>query len=293
MTTPVRAAHAHTPRVNSPENTKNFLKKCVEDLKPEKLAKCQNEANKWHAISIISGVAFFALAIATMVTVGFIAPAFTSMVALSAIILAIPAAGKVAEYHERYKVAKSEADGYQALQRHHANLANKRPARLRDTLRNMGIDGSRVPDNQITQLIPLISRAKFLEEQTDKFTQKKDQELSAARALTGSTEAKKVEQAVKYGFALHYEDQALHLKVKNAFVNAVLRNPKFKGNLDNLGSLSDMGAGFRAVAHELKEPNANNIFTFKNRRLAPITYDQVRTTSVANLGHRLLAAMRT
>jgi hypothetical protein len=300
-TTAIPTVLATTTRVPPTRSTatpnKTYLNKCIEDLSPKKLAECKSEATKWNRLSIVTTVAFFALAIGATIAVGLLAPAFTSLVALSAILLAIPAASKVVKFHARYNEAQSQFKNYVALQRHHEDLIRptQTPAELQSTLVDLEIP--QIPGQDLTRLIPLIAKAKYFKEKEAYFTNQKNQALNAARAIPGKTEGQKLEQAIKHHLALEFEDLALLYKLKNAFVNAVLRNPEFRGNLDDVGTLSTsaMNPGTRLDAIQLKVPNADHMFTFKNRNnVAPITYNEVETTtSVAQLGSRMLAAMRT
>ena len=305
MTTAATFSTAFSVGVSTPANTPNptpenrtlYLNKSIEDLRPEKLAECKRTATKWHAISIVTGVAFFALAIGATIAASIIAPAFTSLVALSAILLAIPAAAKVGKFYTRYLDAKNEANAYKELQRHHTDLANKTPADLKRILFNdMGILWNQIPGieddhpERLKDFIPLIAKAKYFETAKARNMELSQKHLTEANALPTTTETQKLEKEYKYHLALDREDVALRFKVKQAFVNAVLRNPNIVGNVYDVGTYSAMSSGTGAVCRQLDGPNAEPLFTF-NRDIAPLTYDEVKNSSVANLGRKMLAAM--
>ena len=82
------------------------------------------------------------------------------------------------------------------------------------------------------------------------------------------------------------------LEIEAAFVNAVLRKGDFNGVLEDVASMTDNSSIDRILANAVNQGTRMNQFlTFKNRALTPITFEDVKRLSVAELGQRIVAAM--
>jgi hypothetical protein len=285
------------PNTSTTNQTISYLNRCVEDLSPDKVASFEKKAKRWHIISIISTVAFFTFAIGAFIATNILAPIYAPVAGISAILLALPGTQQVKKFQEWSGAAQSEAEKYKLIQRNYAKLTGRTPQQLQRILLQMGIIWNHIPGIQIqhpenlSRLNPLLAQAKYLEKRTEYWMNLKDKHANKARLHPTTTDSEKNEQAIARHLALQCEDEAVNLKIQNAFVNAVLRNPDFCGTLEDLGTLSKSNYEDRVLGNALNDPTVNQIFTFNNRNLAPITFNDVKTKSVADLGQRIFAAM--
>jgi hypothetical protein len=276
----------------------SYLNRCVEDLSPDKVAHFEKKVQHWDTISIVSTVAFFALAIGAFIAASILAPVYAPFVGIGAILLALPASQKIKQFQEWSQAAQNEADKYKEIQRNYTDLTGQTPQELQRILLSIGIIWIQIPGIEVqhpeylSRLNPLLARAKYLEKQTEYWIHLRDQHANEARLLqTDTTDSTKDKKAIARHLALKCEDDAMNFKIQSAFVNAVLRKSDFCGTLEDLGTLSKCNYEDRALGNALNDPTVNQILTFNNRNLAPITFNDLKTLSVADLGQRIFAAM--
>lgn len=275
----------------------SYLNRCVEDLSQDKVASFERKATLWKIISVVSTVAFFALAIGAFIATSILAPISAPFVGIGAILLALPASQQVKKFLEWSQAAQNEAEKYKAIQRNYTDLNGRTPQQLGCLLSQMGIIWDRIPGmgiehpENLSRLNPLLAQAQYLEKQTEYWTNLREEHANKARQLPNATDPEKKEKMIERHLALICEDEALNFKIQNAFVNAVLRKSDFCGTLENLGTLAKINYEERTLGNALDDPNANQIFTFNNRNLTPITFNDIKTMSVADLGQRIFAAM--
>lgn len=275
-----------------------YLDRCVEDLSPNKVTHFEKKSNQWHILAIVSTVAFFALAIGAFIAMSILFPFYAPFAGIGAILLAIPAAQQVKKFQEWSQDAWNEAKKYKEIQHNYADLTGQTPQQLGCRLSQMGIIWYHIPGmgiqhpENLKRLNPLLAQAKYLEEQTKYWMDFKEKYANEAQQISATTDLAKAEKAMLGYRALSCEDEAINFKIQNAFVNAVLRKPDFKGTLADLGTLSKRSNySGQSQGNTLNDPTVNQILTFNNRNLAPISFNDVKTMSVANLGQRIFAAM--
>ncbi len=289
VTTASRAPVSTSP--TTPNTT--YLSRCIENLSPEKVANFQGQASKWRTVAIISTVAFFALAIGAFITTSILLPAYLPLAGIGSLLLAFPAAQQVQKFLSWAEEAQKEADKFSLIQREYADLNAKDPVGLQRELLKMGILWFQIRGMQVqhperlSELNPLLAHAKYLECQTTALLEHRDQHAREAQQAGEDIQKKAQEQR----YALRCEDAALTCKIKNAFYHAVLRNPGFTGTFDGLGTPSKNGFEERMLGNGLGETTANNLFTFNNATIAPITYEQAKTMTAAELGQKFFTAM--
>ncbi len=293
-TTPVTTTSQAPVTTSSTTPATTYLSRCIENLSPEKVANFQGEASKWRTIAIISTVAFFALAIGAFIATSILLPAYLPLAGIGSLLLAFPAAQQVQKFLGWAEEAQKEADKFSLIQREYTDLNAKDPIGLQRELLKMGILWFQIQGMQVTQperlseLNPLLAHAKYLEGQTEVWLGHRDNHAHEAMMQRGENDQKKAQEQ---RYALRCEDAALNCKIKNAFYQAVLRKPAFTGTFDDLGALSKNGFEERMLGNGLGETTANNLFTFSNATIAPITYEQAKTMTVAELGQRFFTAM--
>ncbi len=273
----------------------SFLNRCVEDLSFDKVASFEKKASQWDIITIVSTVAFFALAIGAFITTSILAPVYVPVTGIATILLALPAAQQIKQFQDWSQIAQNGADKCKAIQRNYADLTSKPPQELQRILLQMGIIWNHIPGMEIqhpenlSRLNPLLAQAKYLEKQTEYWMNLRDKYANEARMLPA--DSIKDDQTKLRHHALECEDEAVNFKIQNAFINAVLRKSDFNGTLEDLATLSKTHYRDRALGNALNDPTVNQILTFNNRNLAPITYNDVKTMNVADLGQRFFVAM--
>jgi hypothetical protein len=277
--------------------TTSYLDRCIEDLSHDKVVSSEKKANHWQIISIVSTVAFFALSIGAFIATSILFPAHMPIAGIGALLLALPTVQQIQKFQEWAQAAQYETEKYKAIQHNYSDLTRQLPLQLQQTLLYMGINWNQIPGMQnpanLSRLNPLLAQAKYLEQQTDYWLKERDKNIDAARLISsaGATPGQIDQKLLFTHRALRYEHQALQLKIQNAFTNAVLRNPDFKGSLENLGTLSKITYQERLFGNALNDPTSNQILSLNHPNLAPITFDEVKTMTVAALGQRIFAAM--
>lgn len=291
-TTSVTTTSSQAPVTTSTTTQTTYLNRCIKNLSPETVTCFQGEASKWRNAAIISTVAFFALAIGAFIATSILLPAYLPLAGIGSLLLAFPAAQQVQKFLAWAEEAQKEADKFRDLQYQYADFTAKSPVELQRELLKMGILWFQIRGMQVqhperlAELSPLLAHAKYLENETKLWMTKKD---NHAREALHEADLQKKAQEQRY--ALRCEDAALTCKIKNAFYHAVLRNPAFTGTFHNLGALSTNGFEERMLGNGLGETTANNLFTFSNSTVAPITYEQAKTMTVAELGQRFFTSM--
>jgi hypothetical protein len=270
--------------------TKTYLNRCVEDLSPDKVKSFEKKVICWNVVSVVCTVAFFALAIGAFIATSVLATAYIPVAGISAILLAIPAVQQVQKFQKWSQEAKDEAEKYKRLQHHYADLKKQTPHHLQQLLIQKGIAWNSIPGiqtpDQLARLNPLLAQSKYLEERTQHWMDLRDKYAN---------EAKTAEAEQKTGLhylALQYEEEALRVKIQNAFTCAILCNPDFKGSLDDVATLSKNTYNDSILASALNDTSANQMLTFKNH-LAPVSFNEVKTMSVSQLTQRIFSAMTT
>jgi hypothetical protein len=274
----------------------SFLDHCIEDLSADKIASFDKTTNFWHIVSGVSIVAFFALAIGLFITTGFLVPFYLPFVGLGATLLAIPAVWQIQKFQQWAETAQIEANKSRAIQQHYTDLTTQTPLQLQRALLQMGIVWNHIPGMQIqhpeniTRLNPLIAHAKFYETRTVDYLKEKDKYAAEAQQLTQPEDLPKRTELDKA--ALLCEGYALFSKLRNGIINAALRNPNMsKASVDDFATISESNYHAKFGGNTSSGASNDQFLIFKNRNLAPVTFDDLKRLSVAELGQRIFAAM--
>ena len=271
---------------------KTFLQQCVKEQAPSHLSSLRSKPNLWQVAAVSTYVAFIVLTLGGVAASVIFAPVFLPLVTITSIFL-LQYVKKVHDFFDQ----KSEEAGARATQIEKISgelqrLALATPQHLREILQQRGIENVASPEN----LIPLIARHRFWEEHIQDLEKKRQAKLAEAEKLSTENYADNKKEIFKLRCAaLEIEKNGLEAKIKNAFVNAVIRKPRFAGKFEDLGSFSQVSAQERAISNaNKKEPTINQLFIFKNHhQLAPITIDEAKKLTVSALAMRLLPALHT
>ncbi len=303
MATSSIAFSSHTttqPQTVVPTSSaKSFSSRCIEDLSPDKISTMDRQSTLFLVLAGVAVVAFTALAVAGFVATGVLAPAYIPLAGLGALLCAMPAAEGVKNLLKWSENSGKEANKYRAIQHHYQELSNRTSLDTQVDLMNRGIVWFQIPGIQIAHpenlasLDPILAQAKYLDDKIQEHLRMKDTLTADARDLANADFAKNRQKIYDLrNSALSEEDKALEAKIQAGFVNAVLRKSDYNGTLEDIASLSHISYHERILGNELRDPSGVNEFlTFKDRNLAPITFDDVKTMTVAQLGQRLVAAM--
>lgn len=284
--------------VAQPSQNISFLDHCIEDLSPKKVADCEKAATRSKILVAISTVAFFALAIGIFIMTSTLAPAYLPITGISALLSAIfYAVPKIGELYNRAQDDLKRANNYRETQRHYADLTAKTPQQLQQILLQMGIAWDRIPGiqvqhpEQLVRLNPLLAQAKFLEDQTSKYAQLKEESAREAQQFQ-VTQPRDIQKKFNLcRLALSCEHTIVILKLRSALINAALRKPDLsKRSIEQLVTVSKLNCIEQLLGDALNDPAAKQFLTFSNRNIAPITFDEAKRLSVPALGQRIFSA---
>jgi hypothetical protein len=275
-----------TPTNPSNDNPKKptYLSRCIEDLSLSKVASCERKALFWNIIWHVSAVAFTTLAVGTFLAISVHVPIYAPFVGIGSLLLAASVVEWIKQFKQWSETAHNEGEKYRAIQREYTDLKGQTREAVQRMLSQMGIT---CDPSECLRLTPLLAQANYLEKKTLCWVGAKTR--NAAKAIESPN--------IAMYRVLECEDQILNLKIQNAFVHAVLRKPDFCGTLKDLGNLAEFNYQDRLIRKalsnptDLVNPNGNDLFTFYNLNLAPITSKDVETMTVADLGQRFFAAM--
>lgn len=295
---PLTTAAPRTPLATTPPES--FLARSIEDLSPIKITTADQSSTLWRVAAAASFVAFTALAVAVFVQVALFAPAFIPCAGLTALVLAGPVSANVKNFLESAENAHKEADRYRTIQKHYENLSSKTPLQIQAELVSRGITWFTIPGfnfskpEEVSRLNPLLAQAKYLDEKIQKWLEVKDlSNTKAKKLISANFEENRNEICDHQTTALSAEEIAMRFKIQAAFVNAILRKGDYKGRFKDIATPTKINSYERAVGNTLGNfPEVNRFLTFKNPNLAPLTFNDVKNLSVAELGQRIFAAMR-
>jgi hypothetical protein len=283
--------HAATQPSATTQTT--YRQRCMENLSLDKVTDLENQESKWNKLATISTVAFFALAIASFIATSVLLPAYLPLVGIGAITAAFLTVPQIQKFRSWAGEALQERSKYEEIQHQYAKLTAETPMELQRILLNMGIIWNHIPGisdrqpEQLYGLTPILAHAKYLEAQTLALIEARDEAVNEAQGITADRQMK----AYKQQYALQCEDRALKSKIKNAFYQAVLRDPQFTGTFEGIGSLSKINVEERMLGNALNDAAAGQLFAFSNNAIAPISYTDAKTMTVAQLGQRFFTAM--
>lgn len=279
----------------------SFLQKCVKELSSENVAAIDRQSTLCCRWAAVTTVAYIALSVGAFAATGLFLPAYTPFIGLGVIGFAMPVATYAKKYLEYSVQSKKEADSYREMQNSFARLSKAPLLNIQHNLLSRGIRWWEIPGisfaqpDTLTRLNPLLAKATQLDTQIQRHLKSMNDCCEKIRTLSPDHRATMEGRHEIYDLrntALFYEDRALATKIQAAFVNAVLRKADFRGTIEDIATLSIIPYNERLLGDALGQGSTVNEFlTFKNRTLTPITHDDVKRLSVAELGQRIVVAM--
>lgn len=277
--------------------TKTYLQQCVEELEPSNLSSLQRKSTLWQVASVATLVAYTALAMTGLGLAAMYAPIYIPVLAVGSLFLLGPTQKGANVFEKWADEANARAEQIKEISQNCQAMSSATPQDLQQTLQQKGIPWFTIPGMvlnpaNIDTLKPLIAHHAFWEKKIEKIETDKTSKLTQATKLaTENYEKNKEEINELREDVLNLEKNALESKIKNAFINAVIRRPDFKGALENLGTFSPMTGPEQAIGAAVGATSAAELFTFKNGRVAALTIDEVKRSRVPDLAIRLLAGM--
>jgi hypothetical protein len=276
-----------------------FLTRCIEDLSPGKVSSFNRQSALWFVAAGVTFVAFLALSVGAFVAATTFMPIYAPFVAISALILAMPVANYVKNFLESSKSAGNEAKNYEAMQIDAQKIVEQSPIQIQAELHRRGINWLQIPGlkasepETFTALSPVLAHAHRIDRSLQAELKTRDAHVEEAAKLAKEDFAKHrlvIDQHRKE--ALKAEDRAMNAKIHSAFVNAALAKPTLARTLEDIASFTGMTYHERMLGNATGNASEVDAYLkFKNSKLAPITYHDVKTMHVAELGKRLSAAM--
>ncbi len=280
----------------TPAPSQTYLQHCIEDLEPSNLSSWNWKSNQWQVAAVTTYVAFTVLTIGGLATATAFAPVYIPVVAVSSAFL-LKFVRKGHDLFEQWSdQASARAEQLKEISKHLQELSSATPEQLQQTLQQKGIQWFMIPGmqnpNHLTQLKPLIARHNFWENYVQTLEEKKRTKLNEATKLFSENyEDSKNEIYDLRCEALEIEQRALEGKLKNAFVQAVIRRPAHIGTLEDLGSITAISGQERVIGNAVNAISVNDLFTFKNGRTPTISSDEAKRMTTTDLAMRLVAAM--
>lgn len=279
------------------DQPKKYLDICFEQLDPSVLNKYESDAY-WKDVAGKAAIAgFIALSVGTFVVVGIYAPTFIMITGISIMLVATKVDELVKEnFFQPSLNAAANAESVKEFKHHYQDLTGYTPENLKAVLQRMGIFWFLIPDMlqnpaKLNELKPLIAYHQYLEGRVQKLKQQKLDVLHRTTELAViNFEQNRKEINKLHKHALKLDKGTLISTVKDAFVLAAIRQPTLRKTLNDIGSFSKLSVQERVIGYALSYPSVNDFFTFRNTAFAPLTVDEIKQKSVADLSVRLLAA---
>lgn len=275
----------------------NYLDRCIEEFNPSnaedaasKILWEDRKSTLWKVAAYASLVVFAILAVGAFITTGILFPVYIPIAGICTLLLLNP----VHQFYKRFQSyadqSQGRADQFRSIENHFKDLTGKTSAELAQIVFQKGI----VLNDAATleQVKPLIARHLFWEDHTKKIDAQKQAELDKAQKLSNDNSIEHRQEIYDIRtIALELENRALECKVKNAFINAIIRRPDFAGTLTDVGEISPLLSQERILGQAAGDTSVDQFFTFANKTIAPLSLNDVKRLSVAELGQRLFAAM--
>lgn len=277
--------------------TKTYLQQSLEDLEPGNLSSLQQKSTLWQVASVATLVAYTALAVTGLGLAAMYAPIYIPVLAVASLFLLGPTQKGANVFEEWADQTKARAEQIKEISQNFQAMSSATTRDLQQTLQQKGIHWFIVPGMvlnpaNIDTLKPLIARHAFWEKRIEKIETNKTSKLTEATKLATENYEKNKEEISRLRVdALNLGKNALESKIKNAFINAVIRRPDFKGALENVGTFSPMTGPEQAIGTAVGATSAAELFTFKKGGVAALTIDEVKRSRVPDLAMRLLAGM--
>lgn len=280
--------------INTPP-TQTYLQFSEEELNPDLQAFHAKESTLYRVAAIATVVAFSVIVGAAVVVTIIYAPLFIPL----CLIYSVPAlmvAKRVHHYFDhRSELASDRANQLAGIKKNFEEIEDFAPEQIQQLLQQKKINyifRMRHNDPSFVTLKPLIARHTFWENHVAGLEAQKQDFSSRANELESKNSTRDKEKITALrNAALEVEKDALESKVKNAFINAVIRRFAFTGTLQDLGTFSLLSSAEREINIQNNVPGANDLFTFKNGTTYTILYDEARDLDIYTLGTRFMTAM--
>lgn len=276
-----------------------FLSICAENLDPQKISALNKKSTLWNVAAISTLVAFAALSLVTFVTIGLTTPIYTPLTGITIMLFIQPAV----QVYQKFKAIsddyRSKSEQFQKINGNYHAMNHCTPQNIQNALSLSGIQWSHIPGmahpENLLSLKPLIAKQRYFNEEIGKLTEQKQKLQRKVESSSQNPQEplslENREKLFKRGAKILNTDHTIcELKVCAAFINAVIQRPSYRGTSENLFDFTETKVMERLIGQEINAPISQFVY-FKNRSITPLTVEDVKRLSVAELGTRLLAAM--
>lgn len=272
-----------------------YLQFSEEELNPDLQAFHAKDSTMYRVAAIATVVAFSIIVGTAVIVTSIYFPLFLPLCLICSVPTLVVAKKVHAYFDHRSELASDRANQLAAIKRNFKEIEDFSPEQIQQLLQQRKINDIfrlRHNDPSLVNLKPLIARHIFWEDHVARLqAQQKDFSNRAAELESKDASGNRDKIVELRNTALEVEKDALESKVKNAFINAVIRRFAFAGTQGDLGTFSPLGGVERAALLQKNTPNANDLFTFKNGTSYTILYDEARNLDVYTLGTRIMTAM--
>jgi hypothetical protein len=284
---------ATPPAATASEPT--MLQKLTERLDPAQIQYDENSAFVWSAAAKATAIFFSAAALAGFIGTAVLAAHLIVPATIGALALLALTAITCRLFQSVSDIAQKTVDESNEIKTYLDRL--RLPSDVQNSLNQKGIQWNAIPgvrnESDLMRLTPLIALHEKIEADFAKNENLSQDKVGEANRITleivqdenpnfVALSKKAINFAILRTEATEADAAALSQKIEAGFINALIRRPQYAGTIDQIGV-------------EFGYPCSNNIasyaFVFKNRNLAPITFFELRTNRVAQLGQRFAAAM--
>jgi hypothetical protein len=296
-TTPAAALTAAA----APEIT--CLQRMTENLDPQRIQAEEDIASRWSFAAKATAVFFSVLALGGVIATAVLLSHLVVPAALAAVGLLGGAAIAYYLFQDKAEKILEQVAEPKAISAHLASFTSPLQIQQYLVLNGIGFVFNRPLD--LLRLKPFFAYHQYYKTQFEQHSRLSQQNSQDANRLTNELAVKlhplgglPLPQAesdilalrndsIKCGSlqvsAAHEESKARYAKIQMAFITGLIHRPEYTGTLETLGEALNPSPLFNG--------DADRIFVFRNRNLAPITVAELRQVSVAVLGERFAAAM--
>lgn len=280
-----------------PTPSKSYLELCQDELDPKVQASYHRDSTLNRVAATATIVAFTALMIGGFIAIIVHAPVFVPLAGICSLLLLGLIKKVYSMFNQKADIASKRAEQLGIINKHYQELTNFTPQQIQQFLHDKAIynvTGMQFNDPQLTTLKPLMARHLFWEGQAQEWSKKQAKQIEKADKLSNEDLIENRDEIYELrSDALQIEQIALESKIKNAFINAVMRRPQFAQKLEDLGTFSPLTGQERAIAIQLGSNNSDAFFSFKNTSMPAIRYHEAKQLSVSELAMRLVQVMGT
>lgn len=271
--------------------TKNYLDRCVEQLDPSVASTREWCAFGYRTAAKAATVGYIVLAVSIFVATGIFAPVYVPIAAICTITFSNVVLVFIKNLYHTAEQFDERADKLKKIKLIYDNLASATPQQVATKLDELDItiNYKSVDPTSLNSLKALIARYDFWQERSvtcekqhaaalDEANRQSDENYFEHRFSINSLRED----------AVNLRRQSVDAKVRSAFILAVVQRPDIKGVLESIGDFPPIVPLEQLLGNYAEDDKVDELFTFKNKKIQPITIDDAQRKSSFELSKRLL-----